>query len=166
MKKNRTGICTFYRNTDEDAGEHCREAATQGLWRGFWYRSYCTKRYFRGSLYLLQCQGNLLDCTADRKTDTYTVVKAKDYIRKPKKMGMRVTISFWISRCLTKERQLWFVWNCSCGRWSWMRGQEWITGFLTKRSSAGNGTPHWKYARIGRRLDKLIQKTLDDSKTV
>lgn len=50
------------------------------------------------------------------KTDTYTVVKAKDYIRKPKKMGMRVTISFWISRCLTKERQLWFVWNCSCGR--------------------------------------------------
>lgn len=87
MKKNRTGICTFYRNTDEDAGEHCREAATQGLWRGFWYRSYCTKRYFRGSLYLLQCQGNLLDCTADRKTDTYTVVKAKDYIRKPKKNG-------------------------------------------------------------------------------
>ncbi len=30
-EKNRTGICTFYRNTDEDAGEHCREAATQGL---------------------------------------------------------------------------------------------------------------------------------------
>ena len=28
---NRTGICTFYRNTDEDAGEHCRKAATQGL---------------------------------------------------------------------------------------------------------------------------------------
>ena len=26
-----TGICTFYRNTDEDAGEHCREAAAQGL---------------------------------------------------------------------------------------------------------------------------------------
>ena len=81
------------------------------------------------------------------KTDTYTVVKAKDYIRKPKKNGYE---SYHIVLDIPMSYK----------------------GKMDNRVSYKKGVPPEmerrieKYARIGRRLDKLIQKTLDDSKTV
>ena len=81
------------------------------------------------------------------KTDTYTVVKAKDYIRKPKKNVVRVELQL---RTMIMD-----AWAGMDNRVSYKKG---VPPEMERRIE--------KYARIGRRLDKLIQKTLDDSKTV
>ena len=101
------------------------------------------------------------------KTDTYTVVKAKDYIRKPKKNGyesyhivLDIPMSYKGKTTVVRvELQL-----------RTMIMDAWAG--MDNRVSYKKGVPPEmerhieKYARIGRRLDKLIQKTLDDSKTV
>lgn len=101
------------------------------------------------------------------KTDTYTVVKAKDYIRKPKKNGyesyhivLDIPMSYKGKTTVVRvELQLRTMimdaWAGMDNRVSYKKG---VPPEMERRIE--------KYARIGRRLDKLIQKTLDDSKTV
>ena len=101
------------------------------------------------------------------KTDTYTVVKAKDYIRKPKKNGyesyhivLDIPMSYKGETSVVRvELQLRTMimdaWAGMDNRVSYKKG---VPPEMERRIE--------KYARIGRRLDKLIQKTLDDSKTV
>lgn len=101
------------------------------------------------------------------KTDTYTVVKAKDYIRKPKKNGYEsyhivpdIPMSYKGKTTVVRvELQLRTMimdaWAGMDNRVSYKKG---VPPEMERRIE--------KYARIGRRLDKLIQKTLDDSKTV
>lgn len=101
------------------------------------------------------------------KTDAYAVIKAKDYIRKPKKNGYEsyhIVLDLPVeykekTEVVRVELQLRTMimdaWAGMDNRVSYKKG---VSPELERRIE--------KYAKIGRRLDKLIQKTLDDSKTV
>ena len=103
------------------------------------------------------------------KDPAFTIVKAKDYVRKPKKNGyesyhivMDVPVTQKKNTEMVRvELQLRTIimdaWAGMDNRISYKREKD-VSPEMTKRIE--------KYAKIGRRLDKLIQKTLDDVRSV
>lgn len=101
------------------------------------------------------------------KTDAYTVIKAKDYIRKPKKNGyesyhivLDIPMSYHdCTEPVRVELQLRTLimdaWAGMDNRIAYKKNRD-LPPELQKRI--------YKYAKIGRRMDKLIQRMLDDVK--
>lgn len=95
------------------------------------------------------------------KDPRFTIVKAKDYIRKPKKNGYE---SYHIVMDVPVEKELVRVelqlrtiimdaWAGMDNRIAYKKDRE-VSPEMTKRIE--------KYARMGRRLDKMIQQALDE----
>lgn len=95
------------------------------------------------------------------KDSRFQIIKAKDYIRKPKKNGyesyhiiMDVPVENEYVRVELQLRTLIMdAWAEMDNRISYKKNEE-IPEEMTQRIE--------KYAKMGRRLDKLIQKTLND----
>ena len=102
------------------------------------------------------------------KDERFTVIKAKDYIRKPKKNGYESYHSIMDVPVPTDEKKekvqtvrvelqlrtmIMDAWASMDNRISYKKDDK-ISPEMMKRIE--------KYAKIGRRLDKLIQRTLDE----
>lgn len=103
------------------------------------------------------------------KDNRYTVIKAKDYIRKPKKNGYEsyhIIMDVPVKKDKKEEKEelvrvelqlrtmIMDAWAGMDNRISYKKDDK-IPPEMTRRIE--------KYAKIGRRLDKLIQRTLDEA---